>query len=221
MINASFDISAFQTKLQGVIDYSIGFLDGVQSGRTQFLENFGVDIIETLKQYIDSNARINPQLLHHVYEWNNTGSPSARLFDISYSMRGTGLSINSTFKQSTTIKNGSKVPFYDKATIMENGTPVTIKPVKAKALAFTVDGQDVFTKNDVTVQNPGGQTKGQYADVFNSFFNQYFTQAFLTSSGIRDYLESPEVFKNGLRVGKGTKSSGHSAGYKWIAGAGI
>lgn len=222
MISAVFDIKSFESKMQGVIDYSVGFLEGVQGGKPKFLQNFAIDVIETLKSYIDSNAKVSPQFLHHVYEWNNVGSPNARLFDISYIMSGNGLSINSTFRQSNTIKDGSRVPFYNKAEIMENGTPVTIKPTKAQALSFTKNGEKIFTKKPVTVTNPGGQTQGQYANVFDSFFNQYFTQAFLRTSGILDYLENPENFISGLKTGaRATKISGYNNGYRWITEAGI
>jgi len=74
--------------------------------------------------------------LHHVYEWYQTGSPAARLFDINYISNQIGLSFNSTFRQSVSIKSGSKVPFYNKAQIIENGIPVTIRPVSSEVLSF-------------------------------------------------------------------------------------
>ena len=129
-----------------------------------------------LKQYVDASARVNPSLLHHVYEWDKAGSPDSRLFDVNYTITGNGLSFNSNFRQSRTIKVGSRTPFYDKARIMEDGIAVTIRPRKAKVLAFEDSGEQVFTKGPVTVNNPGGNTKGQFENVFNSFFNVYFTQ---------------------------------------------
>jgi hypothetical protein len=175
-----------------------------------------------LKGYIDSNARVNPSILHHVYEWNKTGSPSGRLYDIVYTVSNLGLSFNSSFRQSKTIQNGSREPFYDKARIMEEGIPVTIAPKQSQALRFTDNGEEVFTKTPVTVLNPGGQAEGQFEQVFDNFFNKYFTQAFLRTSGIAAYLENPVAYKKNLSKGKRLgKSAGTSTGYKWIANAGV
>ena len=209
--------------MNNFVQYSLGFIDGVQVGKQKFLNNFGQTVIETLKSYIDSNAKVDPQMLHHVYEWNSVGSPDARLYDLSYSISGFGISINSTFKQSNSVKNGSYEPFYNKAEIMENGIPITIRPKRANVLSFNVDGEQVFTKGPVKVETPGGQeVTGSYEKVFDSFFNRYFSQAFLIASGIIDYIEKPLAYKNSLASGiRGGKSVGRKVGYQWIANAGV
>lgn len=218
-----FNTKAFNKDMKNIIDYSIGFLDGVQGGKKAFLNTLGIETVELLKEYVDSNARVNPEMLHHVYEWHQTGSPAARLFDIQYITSQLGLSFKSTFKQSTSIKNGSRVPFYDKARIMEQGIPVTIKPVRSQALAFEIDGEEVFTRNPVEVLNPGGNAvEGGFQKVFDSFFNRFFTQAFLRVSGVAKYLERPTVYKKNLSAGKkGGKVKGYETGYRWIANAGV
>jgi len=157
--------------------------------------------------------------LHHVYEWYMTGSPDARLFDLQYTVSGLGLSFKSTFSQSTSIKNGSTVPFYDKARIMENGIPVTIKPVSSPVLVFEDNGETVFTKNPVSVANPGGgAVNGSFERTFDMFFEQYFTQSFLKASGMLDYLSNPIAYKKNLEKGKrGGRAVGVTTGYRWIA----
>jgi hypothetical protein len=221
MIAIKVNNKKFKKDSKNLIGYSLGFLTGVKRGQGVFLKGFGATVIEALKNYIDSNARVSPQLLHHMYEWNETGSPEARLFNITYSVTGVGLSVNSSFKQSTSIKQGSRVPFYDKAKIMENGIPVTIIP-KNKVLAFSVEGEDVFTSSPVTVENPGGPVEGQYERVFDSFFNAYFKQSFLASTGILQYLENPIDFKANFSRGKnGGYALGLSVGRQWMSKAGI
>lgn len=218
-----FDSKSFKKDMNNIMNYSIGFLEGVHRGKNAFLHVVGVETIELLKEFIDSSARVNPEVLHHVYEWNLVGSPSARLYDINYTVSGLGLSIKSSFKQSTTIKAGSRVPFYDKANIVENGIPVVIKPTKAKALRFEQDGAEIFTKSPVTVENPGGTAaeKG-FEKTLDIFFNRYFTQAFLKTSGIGKYLSNPEVYKKNLSAGRrGGKAKGIETGYRWIANAGV
>lgn len=218
-----FNNAAFKKDMKNIIDYSIGYVQGIQGGKKVFLNTVGLETVELMKEYIDSTARVNPQMLHHVYEWNKTGSPDARLFDIDYTVSGLGLSFRSTFKQSTSIKNGSRVPFYDKARIMEEGIPVTIRPKKAQALAFEVGGEQVFTKQPVEVLNPGGEAvQGSFEATFDSFFSRFFTQAFLRVSGIAKYLEDPVLYKKNLPAGKrGGRSKGYETGYRWIANAGV
>lgn len=218
-----FNTAAFRKDMNNIIDYSVGFLDGVQKGKTAFFRTLGLETVELMKEYIDSNARVNPEMLHHVYEWNQTGNPDGRLYDLDYTVSNLGLSFKSTFKQSTSIKDGSRVPFYDKARIMENGIPVVIKPKVAQALAFEVDGAEVFTKQPVEVLNPGGTAvQGGFEKIFDSFFNRYFTQAFLRTSGIAKYLENPKAYKKNLSAGKKLgKSKGIETGYRWIANAGV
>lgn len=157
-----------------------------------------------------------------MYEWNQTGSPAGRLFNIDYTVSNLGLSVSSTFSQSRSVKQGSNVPFYNKAMIMEKGIPVTITPKKNGTLVFEDNGQTVFTKSPVTVDKPGGaEATGSYERVFDTFFNNYFTQSFIQASGIMDYLENPQVYKDNLSKGKALgRYHGISVGYRWIANAG-
>jgi hypothetical protein len=105
---------------------------------------------------------------------------------------------------------------------MEEGIPVKIRPKQAQALRFIQDGEEVFTKSEVTVQNPGGNVQGRFEQAFDSFFNKYFTQAFLRVSGMASYLENPVAYKNNLAAGKRAgRSKGLSTGYRWIANAGV
>jgi len=221
-MRVKFDGRQFAKDMKNMMDYSSGFLEGVQLGKQQLLHSIGVQTIEVLKNYIDSNARTNPSILHHVYEWNQTGSPDSRLYDIDYTISGLGLSFRSSFRQSNSIQDGSNTPFYNKAKIMENGIPVVIAPRQAQALRFELNGEEVFSKSPVRVNNPGGNTEGKYEQTFDNFFNKYFTQAFLRSSGIGAYLENPVVYKKNLSIGKRAGiSKGVSTGYRWVANAGV
>jgi len=213
----------FEKKLENLYKYSSGFLDGVQKGKSIFLKNLGMTTIEVLKQYIDSEARSNPKALHHVYEWYQAGSPSARLYDFDYTVSNLGLSFKSTFSQSKSLASNASVPFYNKAKIMEEGIPVIIKPTKANKLAFEVDGQTIFTSSEVTVNNPGGEyVEGSFEKISDQFFNIYFKQSFLRSSGIYDYIKNPVLYKKNFAAGiKLGKSKGVDTGFKWIANARI
>jgi hypothetical protein len=213
----------FKKEMNNIMKYSIGFLDGVQKGKTPFLKSLGVDAVEIMKQFVDSNARVNPSMLHHIYEWNRIGSPAARLYDINFTVSNVGLSFKSSFRQSESIQDGSKTPFYDKARIIENGLSVVIKPRSSEVLAFEEDGEMVFTKKPIRVSNPGGvEAQGGFEQTMDLFFNKYFSQSFLRTSGVAQYLENPVVYKKNLRAGKARgRSKGLSTGYTWVANAGV
>jgi hypothetical protein len=222
-MRVAFDAKAFEKKLLNITEYSLGFLDGVQGGKTVFLEKFSDGVVKVLQLYIDAEARTNPQSLHHVYEWYKTGSPEARLFDILPSVNRGGISFNFAFKQSQSLSNNSREPFRDKASIMEQGKSIIIKPKNGVALSFDVDGEQVFTRNQVTIDNPGGDyVEGAFKDVVDQFFKSYFSQAFLRSSGLYEYLSKPDAYKHNLKSGsiKG-RVAGYETGFRWITGARI
>lgn len=222
-MKVEFNTTAFEKHLKNLVEYSVGFTDGAKAAKPKLLDNLAGATIQALNQYIDTSARMNPEALHHIYEWYQTGSPNSRLYDLDYLVTGSGLSINSTFKQSTSIAHGSKTPFYDKARIMEAGIPVTIKPKTSKVLAFDDNGSTVFTSKPITIEKPGGSNvSGSYEDVFNEFFRVYFTQAFLKSSGLFDYIEKPQAYKDNFAAGiRQGKSVGVRTGFNWIANAKI
>jgi hypothetical protein len=214
------DDKKFMQEMNNFVAYAQGFLDGTKIGKPKLLRNLGEELKQMVAEYIDTSARLNPSALHHVYEWYQTGSSAARLFDIKYQVVGGGLSIDSTFSQSTSIPNGSKTPFYDKARIMESGVPVTINPVSSQALAFEQDGKTVFASGPVTVENPGGDdVAGSFEATFKEFFALYSSQSILLASGLGTQLKNPVAFKANANAGKrGGYSTGVRVGQTWISG---
>ena len=217
------DLKKFDAKMKNITDYSLGFVDGINRGKNTFLNNLGKGVIEGLAQFIDANAKMNPEALHHVYEWYREGSPASRLFDLNYTVSNLGLSIKSTFRQSTTASKDNTQPFYDKARIMENGIPVTIKPKKSPVLVFEEGGRTIFTKGPINIRYPGGpEVVGSFERTFDMFMKYYFKQSFMRSSGLLNYLESPTVYKKNLAKGAvNGRSEGIKTGYTWIANAKI
>ena len=221
MLRVVMDSKQFQKELNNIMQYSTGFIEGIQKGKSAFYLGLAPKIAEMASQFVDVNSRMSPELLHHIYEWEKVGSPEARLFDIDYKISGVGITFTSSLKQSSSIKNGSNVPFYNKAKIMEEGMGVTIRPKRANALRFEIDGQEVYTSREVRVDNPGGQTQGQFEKVLNNFFGVYFRQSFLNSSGLLQYFKSPQVYSKNINSAKrGGRSLGLKTGYQWVANAG-
>jgi hypothetical protein len=217
------DARQLEKTLNNIVQYSFGFLDGAKAGKRIFLNNLGESVIEALAKYIDALAKADPSAMHHVYEWYQVGNPMARLYNLDYTVSNVGLSVKSSFRQSSSISEDSREPFYDKARIMELGIPVTITPKRNSALVFEEGGDTIFVRRPITVSNPGGtEVQGEYERIFDSFFKNYFTQAFLKSSGLFDYIQKPKIYKKNFAAGaKGGKSVGNKTGYTWIANAKI
>jgi hypothetical protein len=222
-MKATLDSKDLEKTLMNIINYSYGFVDGIEKGKKQFFDNIGKGVIESLAQYIDTMARGDSEAMHHVYEWSQTGSPDARLFDLSYTTTTGGLSINSTFTQSRSISEFGNTPFYNKAKVMEDGIPITIRPKTSGVLRFTEGGKEIFTSRPIKVDSPGGpRVRGSYERVFDTFFKFYFTQAFLRSSGLFEYIKKPTLYKKNFAAGsKGGKAVGVKTGYTWIVNAKI
>jgi hypothetical protein len=219
MINLKTNSEQFQKEMNNIIDFSEGFFEGVHKGKSNFSENLARETLDVLKEFIDSNARVMPDALHHMYEWYSTGSPEARLFDIEYISKSNGISFTSSFRQSSSVREGSMVPFYNKAEIMEKGLSVRIRPIRSDVLAFQDGGETVFTKKEINIMNPGGsQTTGSYENVFNQFFSSYFSQAFLLSSGVMSRLSDLSDFTTNFAQAKtGGRAAGVRVGFRWMS----
>lgn len=216
-MRATIDATKFTNDMNNLVAYATGFIDGVQKGKPTMLRKLGIEIKELLEQYIDANARMNPEALHHVYEWYQTGDSSGRLFNIDYIVNVKGLYFTSSFTQSRSVKNESNVPFASKAIVMEQSTPVTISPRNSSVLAFEDNGETVFTRKSVTVSNPGGDSAGQFEATFKEFFLKYMSQSFLDVTGLARHLSTPTTFSRNLAAGvAGGRSVGLRVGYNWI-----
>jgi hypothetical protein len=220
MISAQLNFSKMKKQMDNLASYSIGFVEGAQAAKPQMLNRLGEQVSAVIGQYIDSIALANPSALHHVYEWGNTGAQSSRLFDVDYVVTGGGLSMNATFSQSTSIQAGSSVPFYNKAYIMENGLPVKIQPKTAQALAFTENGQQVFTKKEVVVSKPGGEAVvGGFEKAFDDVVRVYLSQAIFDVTDVGISVKNVRIFKDNLKQGvAGGRSVGVATGKRWITG---
>jgi hypothetical protein len=218
----TFNTDMFKKEMLNIVEYSVGFLEGLELGKSKFMHNLGIDTVEALKEFVDSNARVDPKLLSHMYEWQMNGSSEARLFSFHHTVSASGLTISSSFSQSRSIQSGSKEPFYNKAKIMELGQSVRIKPKNSQTLNFVIDGNEIFTKNEVTVRNPGGAAaKGGFEHTIKNFFEKYFRQSFMRTTGIAEYLENPIDYKLNMPAGKRSgKPAGLTAGSRWISKAG-
>lgn len=158
--------------------------------------------------FIDSQARLKPKSLHHVYEWNKVGQASGRLFKIN-KLDSTGLSfkLNYEFKLSKTsvpTKNRSqrsRYIFSKKASVMEKGMPIIIRPKSSERLVFEIDGNVVFMPKgqSVTVKSPGGRASTNQFDLaYSRYFSGPLVSNSIKASGFQNIFGAK--FEKAMRV---------------------
>lgn len=207
------DTSEVERVLRNTIQYCDGFVDGAEGGLDTLLLRIAEQTKEGLELWMDSMAASNHAALHHVYEWYQTGSAGARLFDYTYSVGGGTIVFHGETQMSSSLPNRSSVPFYNKADVMESGASVTIRPVNVKALHW----DDVYISGEVHVANPGGAaTTGSWVRFNELFFSTVLPQSLLAAM-LAD-LATADEFTDSFSAGAmgGGYGAGAAAGTKWI-----
>ena len=203
-----FDLNDFNKEMQKVIDYSTWFVNGAEQNEQYFNNQLAEIIKEAFYKYVDSVARLESDRLHHIYEWEQTGVDSARLFRIEAFSGRQSIRFVTEFMQSTSTSPSANEPFVDKASVMEAGTMVTITPRGEGPLVFEGDdGEMVFTNEEVTIDNPGGNVAGQFAATAREFFTNYLDQALLREliKELQNPVEFAQGWSKGMNYGKGMK----------------
>lgn len=205
-----FDNKWFNKVLNNTVQYSNGFMQGADANLIVFNKKLSDIVAEALKKYIDAKARMSPESLHHVYEWNRVGQPEARLFEIDCAATKNTITLYGKFLESNSISESSDEPFRDKATIMENRIAIEIEP-RQDVLVFEIEGEPVFTTNSVYIANPGGdEVAGSFGRAVDEFFRTYFNTTFLKQSGILNSIKYPKEF--GIYFSDGATGGGRNTG---------
>lgn len=219
-IGVRFDAKDLINTLRNTTEYTKGFITETKALEPRITEKISNLSIDVFYEYLDGLARNHPGMLHHVYEWGQVGDPFARLFLLTKAIQGDKGSISAEFLQSTSTPESSDSIFYDKASIMEEGTPVIVKEKSAKVLFFEVDGEEIFRKGPIYIANPGGsEVRGSFLKAFNEFYTNYFTNFYLKSIGFYKHFENPKDFVANFRsaVKSGNASGqGRAAALSWI-----
>jgi len=121
------------------------------------------------EKFLDARARANRERFHHVYEWDRTGDKDARLFKRNIATTAQGSTITFKFTKSKEPNRNGYI-FYNKASVMEAGQTVIIRPRNKKFLVYTINSQMIVTTKPSVVSNPGGiAVKGAFAEEWKSF----------------------------------------------------
>jgi hypothetical protein len=120
--------------------------------------------------YLDSRARQNPSAYHHVYEFEKTGNPTARLFKAVVTNAPDGSAvINYSFNQAKD-PNPEGYPFPNKADVMEKGETIIVTPKRGRYLRYRLEDGQFVTSEKSVIRNPGGdQVRGSFESTFRSF----------------------------------------------------
>jgi len=221
LLKLKIDSKEIDSILKNSIEYSYGFLDGIELNRISYMRFLGGFVVEALGKYIDSRARINPSSLHHVYEPGQTGNESARLFKMTANASKSTIRISGVFTASSQPSENGGEPFINRAEIMENGIEIVIAPKNSDVLAFEIDGETVFSTSAIYIANPGGDAvAGSFGRTAESFFNEYMTNAILKPA--LNKLNNPKEFSQFFSQGtKGGRSVGVTAGRKYFRDLGM
>jgi hypothetical protein len=217
MITVKLESNDFKKVFKNTVQYTEGFIQGINLNRLEFNRVLGGYTAEALGMYIDSKARSNPEMLHHVYEWKKTGDRSSRLFKINVNATNTSILLNGKFVLSNQPASESGQVFSNKAEIMENAISVTISPKNSPVLVFQDGDETVFTTKSIYVAHPGGdQVAGSFGGAIEEFFNSYFVFSILEPlmKKLRNPKEFSAMFSQGAKSGK---SVGVIAGRKYFS----
>ena len=189
--------------LNNVVRYSEGFLKESKARESFVASKLAGASINGFYQYLDSLARTNPSMLHHVYEWGQVGDPGARLVELKKIISAGGkAAIDADLLTSSSVPEGGSEPFYEKAQIMEEGIPVVINEVNAQAMFFQVDGEEFFRVGPIVVENPGGEaTRGSFIRAFEEFYNVYFDQMYLRAIRFYDHFSNANAYAKNFNSG--------------------
>lgn len=158
--------------------------------------------------YIDSQARIRPRSLHHVYEWKQAGVPTARLFKLKMiDADEISFRFNYEFNLSKSLvptqKGKHRHVFYNKASVMESGMPVKIAPRHSERIVFEIDGEVVFMPKgrSVTVRRPGGSgARNQFMMHYSRWFSSDLVNQSIKKSGFQSLFNGAMAKSLGIPV---------------------
>jgi hypothetical protein len=149
--------------------------------------------------YMSLISTAAPGQFHHVYDWNHIGIPQYQLWKNVIRGRGADKYASFEFRASklpVPLPEGDKKPFRKKhrfiykAMIMEYNIAVTIKPKRAKMLAFPIGDRVIFTKGPVFVENPGGAgTTGAFTAAWTNWWGGAGAEQ-VFNSDIKNLLEN-------------------------------
>lgn len=201
MYQVKLDGKAAKKMLNALIEYTDGFITETKAKQDTITSRISKASVDEFYDYMDQLARVNPGMLHHVYEWGRVGDPNSRLFELKRKLSKSTAVITADFLQSETPSNTSDQVFYDKAKIMEEGIPVVVQEVEAQALFFEIDGVEYFRAGPIVIENPGGpDVRGSFVKAFEEFYGRYFENVYLRAIRYYQYFMDAKPYEENFNA---------------------
>jgi hypothetical protein len=152
----------------------------------------------------DRFSAMNPKRMHHIYEWNKVGKPTARLFVLDRVTMLNGSFITEArflpsktpvpipIELSTRGKGGGYVSkrnvFRDKARIMEKGIEINYVTKNVQVFSDGFEPRFVAPGTRINIKNPGGRFVKDSLAMFMSAWYQKNAQVVMNSSGLYEKI---------------------------------
>jgi hypothetical protein len=165
------DTGGFPEKILALTKYDMTILSKVHSSENKMaIERGAVTLIANyFENFVDAKARANSERFHHIYEWDRSGDKNARLFKRNITSTPAGAVISFNFTKSKEPNRNGYI-FYNKASVMESGQTVIVRPKNKKFLVYTINDQTIITSKPSIISSPGGtQVKGAFTEEWQSF----------------------------------------------------
>lgn len=206
--------------LNNLVEYTDGFIKETQAQESTIVNKLSKASVAAFYEYLDQLARVNPGMLHHVYEWSRVGDPQSRLYELKRTLTKKTATISADFLQSQIPSDTSDQVFYDKARIMEEGITVIVNEVNAEALFFEIDGVEYFRTGPIVIENPGGpDVRGSFVEQFEEFYNTYFDKIYLNAIRFYQYFMDAKPYEQNFGVAmrsNNANSVGRKTALSWI-----
>jgi len=220
MVSAKIDGKKAVKVLNNLVAYTDGFITETKAQQGTIVNKLSKLSIEGFYEYLDQLARVNPGMLHHVYEWGRVGDPGSRLYELKRKLTKSNAEIYAEFLQSEVPSPSSDQVFYDKATVMEEGITVVVNEVSAEALFFEVDGVEYFRTGPIIIENPGGpEVRGSFVAQFEEFYNTYFDRIYLDAIRFYQYFMDAKPYEqnfNAAMKSSNSRAIGKRTALSWI-----
>jgi hypothetical protein len=203
MAGKAFNTGKFAEKVMALSTYDSMILQNlyinpvnkqkITRGAAFFLKNY-------FNEYVDSRARQSPNSYHHIYEFDQTGKSTGRLFKAIVGNTGEGSSTLTYTFTPAKMPNRDGYPFPNKATVMEEGETIVVTPKRARYLKYELDDGRFVTSEKSVINNPGGpEVRGSFESTFRTFMAGQ-AQAVLEKQGYYRRIEQAMITKRRLVI---------------------
>lgn len=202
---AGFNTGGMPEKILALAEYDRALISSIYISKENkaIIERAAANVVSNyFNELLDAKARVMPLSFHHVYEHNQVGTRSGRLFEKQVTSTGAGATISYSFKPSRTRTESGYI-FKYKASVMESGQMVRVVPVNATVLYFFSEkvGAHVFSVGSL-IPNPGGKAvKNSFKNEFNNF-TRYKAKGVLIQLGFWTKVHRALVLKRKMKVSK-------------------